>query len=89
MRRNCAISHQVQLFKSLINSWLAPLALLALPLAHLRHLRYTLFTGDCPVQPEQMQSLAQSPAAEAIMAEATAVLQRWCRNQRKKRYRDL
>lgn len=32
---------------------------------------YTLFTGDCPVQPEQMQTLApKSPAAETIMAEA-------------------
>ena len=33
--------------------------------------RYTLFTGDCPVQPEQMQTLApNSPVAEAIMSEA-------------------
>ena len=49
------------------------LGLCAHPAVWLLHedLRYTLFTGDCPVQPEQLQTLApKSEKAETIVAEA-------------------
>eukprot|EP00438_Fugacium_kawagutii_P022655 Skav224879 [mRNA] locus=scaffold1112:216130:228109:+ [translate_table: standard] len=61
-----------QLYKSQVENGLyVQLLSMSVRTPHDGIVRYTLFTGDCPVQPEQMQTLAlQSPAAEAIIAEA-------------------